>query len=102
MKIQLLKVAAFALLQALTVHANGDDDAVYTSDDGPHLLQLYRQRLHPHHPYECHALLDEIEKLVNSSPGCRLLKALFDDEDIMGGTTQDVQDVSLSVLATLI
>jgi hypothetical protein len=24
MKIQLLKVAAFALLQALTVHANGD------------------------------------------------------------------------------
>ena len=82
MKIQLLKVAAFALLQTLAVHANnGDDGAVYASDDD-----------------ECNALIDEGEELVKSSPGCRLVKALFDDEDIMGGTTQDVQGVSLSSL----
>ena len=85
MKIQLLKVAAFALLQTLAVHANGDDGALYASDDD-----------------ECYALIDKGEEFVNSSPGCRLVKALFDDEDIMGGTTQDVQDVSLSTLATLI
>ena len=42
---------------------------------------------------ECHALIAEGDRLVNTSPGCRLVKALLDDEDIMGGSAEDVAGV---------
>ena len=42
---------------------------------------------------ECHALIAEGDRLVKSSPGCRLVKALLDDEDIMGGSAEDVAGV---------
>lgn len=42
---------------------------------------------------KCHALIAEGDRLVNSSPGCRLVKALLDEEDIMGGSAEDVAGV---------
>mmetsp|Transcript_142 Transcript_142/g.310 ORF Transcript_142/g.310 Transcript_142/m.310 type:complete len:206 (+) Transcript_142:41-658(+) len=41
----------------------------------------------------CLDILQQGESLINESSGCRLINALFNDEDILGGTPEDVKGV---------